>query len=255
MAAKKKQETGLQTKELTDWQKKLADKAKNARAMVVQGVSRITHKGGELQIDGKSVQGNKLPIIIIDSILANEYYTTKFVEGVPCSPDCYAFGTDAATMAPHPEAPEKQSETCAACPQNVYGTADGGNRAGKACRNTVRLLVVTPSDNPEAYAKQEKRQISVPPTSLKQWGKFQTELTDLTVTGSPMEVVTELSTRRKGSFHELTFEVKGKVPEKNVEAIFNLSEKSAGLLSQPFPKLEAPEAPAPRNARKSRKLD
>lgn len=255
MPPKKAQTQELQTKALTSWQQEMADKAKSARAQIIQGVSRITHEGGMLAVDKKPLQGNKLEVVIIDSILANEYYTTKFQPGVPASPGCYAFGGDVTTMAPHPEAPEKQSPTCAACKWNVYGSAENGK--GKACRNTARLLVVMPIDKPDAYAKQEKRQISVPPTSLKPWGNFLAGLTDTTLTGSPLEAVTSLSTtRRPGkTYHELTFDMVRRVPDNAVEALFELSKKSAGLLSQPFPKLDAGEAPTAKVARKSRKLD
>lgn len=68
--------------------------------------------------------------------------------------------------------PDKQAETCAACPQSKWGSAigkDGKPTRGQACK--ARLNVFVTMDGQEIPYL-----ISLPPTSLEPFGKFAVQL-------------------------------------------------------------------------------
>jgi len=241
---------------LQPWEEEAAKEARDEKSREVLGVDRITHKAGQLNLDGKPVAGNKLALIVVDYKFANQWYASKFQPDVAATPACYAFGNEEAGMKPHPAAPQPQSETCATCPKNVFGTAEMGR--GKACQNTRRLLVVVPPKDANAFNKTEKRQLSVPPASLKNWGNLLTAIRDTTRTANIREAVIEVSTEPKGGAYALTFTQTGTLPTDQFQAVLALRKASEGLLTQPYPTLEDSDAkpaakPLGKNAR--RKLD
>jgi hypothetical protein len=252
-----KKTTAIEVKakaELAPWELELMSEARDERSKETLGIPRITHKGGVLKVDEKPVEGNKVKLAIIDFTLAKEYYADSYEEGVAQTPACYAFGKDESTMTPHAAAPEKQADKCAGCKWNAFGTAEKGR--GKACKDTRRLLVLHASgvENPEAMAQMEKRQISIPPASLKNWSHYLSSLGDLTRTGNVREGIVEVSTgpNPKGGGHVLTFAFAGPVPSAGLQKIMELKRSSEGALTQPFPALEKQEPKAP--ARKNRKV-
>jgi hypothetical protein len=230
---------------LEDWQIELREKARDRRAQLATGVPRITHKGGVLLRDGEALK--ELDCIVVDSTLHNAYFADAYVEGEARTPDCYAFGE--ADLKPHPEAPKPQHTDCATCPKNVFGSGQG---RGKACKNQARLLIISPPKDPASTAKSEKRQIDVPPTSLRIWSDYCASLDGTTPTGDPAEVITRITAgpRSKGPGHALYFTEVGRVPAEGVKAAMAVRAASAGVLSLPYPKLdekaEEPKAPAKR---------
>lgn len=107
-------------------------------------------RGGQLSLAGEAAPDNQVQAVILDAVFENVYYGTKFVADAIQTPSCYAFGRNEAEMAPHPEAPSPQSESCKQCPLNEYGSSPNG--AGKACRNIRRLALVEVPDLSEDAA-------------------------------------------------------------------------------------------------------
>jgi hypothetical protein len=77
-----------------------------------------------------------------------------------------------AAMAPPADLESKESDSCATCWANAFGTAERGK--GKACKNNVRLVVLPTIGEVEDidFAKVAGARISVPPTSLKNWSGY-----------------------------------------------------------------------------------
>lgn len=75
--------------------------------------------------------------------LSKTYYEGAFVEGSDAPPACSS--NDG--IAPLPDSPKKQCDSCAACPQNVWGSkiSPSGTKI-KACAD-VRRLAVLPADD------------------------------------------------------------------------------------------------------------
>ena len=104
--------------------------------------------------------------IILDYHALNSYWKISADEGGLCSPpDCVSY--DAFTISP--EAKEPQAINCPKCRHNVYGSAKHG--AGKACKNSKRLLLYIPGHVIPNI-------INLPPTSIRSYESYMVALTD-----------------------------------------------------------------------------
>ena len=113
----------------------------------------------------------------------------------------------------------QQSELCATCPQNAFGTGtdqNGNPTKGKACTDTKMLAVFVP--NFGVY------QLKVPPASLKNFGQYVRELTkrnyrvDATITYVGFDLTAD--------FPVLVFQFGGFVPEKTLPKLAELAASS-----------------------------
>lgn len=118
---------------------------------------------------GNGVIARTIDCIIMDVVrfnaLKKPYVPNQRME----APECWALGMNDATLAPT-NAPKPVAKTCAECPKNEFGSAPNGR--GKACSNMYRLAVVPPTADENA----EVMLLSVPPTSLKNFNGFFSEI-------------------------------------------------------------------------------
>lgn len=132
---------------------------------------RMSNKGFRTP-DG--MEGDELEVVIVDFTSTNLFYDSPYDRDNPQSAACFAIGAEPTLMVPSPNSPVKQAETCAACPNNQFGSADNGK--GKACKN-MRMLALMPStalDDPDEDAPIWT--MSVPPTSLKAFDGYVSSL-------------------------------------------------------------------------------
>ena len=156
----------------TNWQDRLAKFAVAAvAAEAAPSGSFITAKSGILQFAGNAVAGNKLDVVVVDSIYENTYYTGEYDPDAPLSPVCFAFAHDDGDLVPHADSTEPQHSSCKGCPQNEFGTAEKGK--GKACKNSRRIAVLPGTDlSAEALETAEVAFMKLPVTSVKNWGNY-----------------------------------------------------------------------------------
>jgi hypothetical protein len=83
--------------------------------------SLITPDGGE---------GEELEVVVVDFVSSNLFYDGPFDRDNPQPPGCFAIGVEPSLLVPSPNSPNKQAETCSACPNNQFGSAG----KGKACK-------------------------------------------------------------------------------------------------------------------------
>lgn len=171
-----------QTTALAVYDEELAALAEQAAGQEANtgGGQTFSFKNGKLTLGDMHFENDEVPLIILDSVLENVYYTKGFDPDNLSSPDCYAFGRDEKTMAPHEEAEDPQSDACASCDWNKFGSAAVGR--GKACRNRRRLacLIAGTFDaqgNFEAFGADElQRQpivfANIPPTAITGFGTY-----------------------------------------------------------------------------------
>lgn len=243
---------------LAKWDEKLAalaKRAKKAEASVATG-SFISIKGGIMSFAGNVVPGNKLEAVVVDSILENALYEGDYDPNNLASPVCFAFGRDEDEMVPHPnvvKAGTAQSETCASCPHNEWGSAEKGK--GKACKNVRRLSLITAdtldngaqgvTDAHEAYVK-------VPVTSVKGWAGY---VNSLEATGKPpLAFVTEIGLIPDTvSQFKLTFRALESIDDGDlIGALLDKNEAGAEAIMFPYQANEAREAPAKKAPAKAR---
>jgi len=75
--------------------------------------------------------------------IAKIFYKAGYVEGNSSPPECWSVDG----VKPDPASPEKQCDTCAGCPHNVWGSKmTEAGKAGKACADSKRLVVAPIED-------------------------------------------------------------------------------------------------------------
>lgn len=174
--------------------------------------------------------------VIVDFVSANLFYDGPYDPNNPAPPGCFAVGPEPTTLVPTSNSPNRQSETCAGCPNNQFGSAG----KGKACKNT-RLLAIKALDDPEdaLYV------LSVPPTSIKAFdGYVHTLAGKLRL--PPVGVVTRISLDKRETFFSPRFEVvRPLAPEELGPYMEARTQARERLLVEPdFSQYSAP-APAP----------
>ena len=146
---------------------------KEALALQVAGLAgRTAPPGGDaIQItqdkffklpDGTKAQ--ELQLVIVDFLAVNRFYEGAFDKDNISPPACFAFGESPTELVPSAKSPVKQSNACASCPMNQWGS-DG---KGKACKNG-RILAVLP---PDADDDTPIMVLNVSPTALKGFDGF-----------------------------------------------------------------------------------
>jgi hypothetical protein len=120
-------------------------------------------------------------------------------------PDCYSADGKAGVGVFGAGSEANPSGACADCPMNVFGSSDTGSGNGKACKEHVQVFLLQPENVLPI-------QVSLPPTSLKNWKKY---MTRLAAKGrSYMSVITALSLEvAKGGGQTYSVVVPNKVGE------------------------------------------
>ena len=198
-------------KALVKWEEKFAGYAKTERqqvATIAGGGPTVKFGPGSIIVNGGQVPGAKLACVIIGSCAFNGWYGGRpYDPDDPQPPECYAFAEIAGPdMAPHAECQAPQSDTCADCQRNQFGTATTGR--GKECGNNIRLGLVLAKDLEDAddVAGLEMAMAKVSPTNLKAWKGY----VDAVAETRPLwSVVTEIqshpvTTGRAGHVLEFT---------------------------------------------------
>ena len=105
---------------------------------------------GEFKLPEGMSLGNEIRVAIVDFRSRNFFYGTKYNPNNLVPPDCYAIGQIKSQMAPAEDSPVPQSDNCAGCALNAFGSGDGN---GKACQNRywVAVLLEDP-ENPDSLS-------------------------------------------------------------------------------------------------------
>lgn len=181
---------------------------------------RISKRGGRFRIrDGSAetvLPDNKLRAVIVGASpgMTKTFYKKYDPSADDKKPDCYS--NDG--IRPAADAEDQQSQLCANCEQNVWGSkmSDAGTKM-KACSDQKRLAIISADDEspePEVYL------YTVTPAELT---AFRTYGNLLASKGFPPElVVTELTFDTDASFPKVEFKFGGFVEEHKVPVIDSL---------------------------------
>lgn len=90
--------------------------------------------------DGRESPG-PIQAVIVDFVSYNTYYDANYSKDTYVPPKCFALGIEPAGLEPSKAAIEPQSDTCASCWANQFGTDPNGGK-GKACQNTRMLALL-----------------------------------------------------------------------------------------------------------------
>ena len=180
-----------------------------------------------------------LTVVVLDFVNRNVFHDRPFSEGEVTAPACFAIGTDVHDkLSPSSNSPDKQSDTCAKCPNNEFGSKG----KGKACKNTRLLAVVAGEGEMAADPKAPMWLIEVSPTAGKAWDSYvATVRTQYNL--PPVGVVTDVFFDPSSEFQSLRF---GN-PQPNPNLAMHYGRKPAAkerLFAEPdVTKYEAPKKP------------
>lgn len=244
---------------LAKWDEELARRAQVAAAMEESVASGqfFSTRGGVLAFNDSPLPGNQMAVVILDSIMENTYYEGDFDPDNPSGPTCYAFGREEKELAPHAqvvEAGTAQSEQCAGCPMNEWGTADKGR--GKACKNTRRLALIPAGtinektdavdlfDDEEHFKTAQVAYLRVPVTSVKGYAAFVKQVVGA-LRRPPCGIFTKVSvvTDPKTQF-KVVFEPIGEIPDALMGTVLARAEEAEQLIAFPYPRYDEEEKPA-----------
>lgn len=255
------------TTAVANWDQQLADAAKIAmEAEKGTGGNFFSIKGGILTFDGAPVTGNKMVVVILDSLLENVYYEGEYDVDNPTSPKCFAYARTEDGMKPHQQVFERgdqQSDLCSSCKHNVFGSADKGK--GKACKNTRRLALIPAGtydkDKMTLYTKPEQFTSSIaflklPVTSVKDYSLYVKQL----ATGlnrPPFGIITNVAVvpDPKNQF-KVVFTAVEKVSDTLIQTMIQRNQEAATMIDFPYPAQIEGQAPAKKEkagAKKGRK--
>lgn len=245
--AKKASGTAI-AKPMEAWEIELQKEAKEALAKEASGLPRITKTANVIKIDKAPVKDNKLRVVIVDYIFTHTYFKEKYKEGKSGSPDCYAYGTQDNGLVPFEGCRDKQAPACDGCPHNAYKTSETGR--GKACPGGRKLAVVVPTDDPDSLAAAELRVLTANSGSLKNFAAYLRAVEDVSPSGSPITVLTEITTEPKGQVFVWNFKPVERLDGEQVQGLLKLRERARTALTQPWPDITEEEKPQPAQRRK-----
>jgi hypothetical protein len=234
MATKKAASTAM-----TVWEKKFGGYAKESAEQVknVGGGVGVKFRRGSIEVGGLPVKDGALECIVVGSCALNTWYAEAYDPENAQPPDCYAFALiqGDSDMAPHADAADKQSEQCADCPQNQFGTATIGR--GKACGNNVRLGLILSADveSGDDVKSAEMATAKVSPTNVKHWASYVKQLKD-EHGRPPWAVVTEITSHDDAKTQiRLEFKLVELIDDPGVlDALEARYQKVQDVLQQPF---------------------
>ncbi len=189
---------GKKSTAIVPWSEKFAGYAKQAKEQVKKaggGGASIKFGRGSIQVSGSVVPGGKLKCVILGYCAHNRWWEADYDKDDVQPPDCYAFSAEYGDeeMAPHPDAAEKQADTCTECEKNQFGSAKTGR--GKACANGVKIGALVAKDCEDAadVSRAEMATGFLSPTNVKHWKGYVDMLADEEGV-PPWAVVTEITT-------------------------------------------------------------
>ena len=222
--------------------------------------SFFSTKSGVLSFGGNPVPGNAMAVVILDTINENTLYEGKFNPNEMAPPTCFAFGRGDDEMAPHEvsvKAGSAQSDDCASCAYNEWGSADTGR--GKACSNKRRLAMLPAGTIDNGRIKLFTRAsdfetgsigfLKLPVTSVKGYASFVKQVA-AGLHRPPHGIFAKVSVVSDASSQfKVAFEVIGEIDDEFMGAIMQRREEAQAGIMSPYSAPGAEEkAPARKGA-------
>ena len=201
--------------------KEVADMASRVGAPGGDVIKVTQDKKFELP-DGTRSSG-PLQLVIVDFVSTNSFYEGAYDPNNISPPACFAIGSNPTQLVPSENSPVKQSNSCAACPMNQFGSSG----TGKACKNG-RVLAVLPVG---ATADTPLMVLKVSPTALKSFDAYVTSVIR-SFQLPPVSVITTVTFDDSLSYASLRFG--DPQPNDNLEVCFSRKEEAmARLMTEP----------------------
>jgi hypothetical protein len=198
----------------------------------------ISFRGGAPTLGGVNLP-NPLPLVILAYSYERAYYSKPYQPDVLAAPDCYSYDGEA----PHEKASVPQSDACAQCRFNEFGSAQNGK--GKACKEGAKFAAIH-ADALESPAKIAAATIVQGRLSVLNSKGFRNYVGYFEDAGQPVwGSVTQLAVQPDSkSQYAVTFtNLVADLDDNDLDAIAARVDEAEKLLSQAYPDVEE-QAPA-----------
>lgn len=258
----------MATKELVQWDEKMAEMAEEYAGTEHVGGDFLSTKGGVLSFQDEPLPGNQMVVIILDAVRERTFYAQKYDASAEhnAPPVCYAFGRTDEEMAPHPSMQvdldyfQPQNDVCSSCPNNEWGSSDTGR--GKACSERRRMALLPAGyyqpkkgsrdfelqlfDDPNHYANADIAYLKLNVMSVKDYARYVTNLAS-SLRRPPMGVITRvyLEPDPKSQF-KVKFEMLEELPVELFETIMARHEEAKNNIVFGYSPPSGEERAAPR---------
>jgi len=180
-------------------------------------------RSGEKEIitneHGDPVRSFEAVIVSVNPKKSKVYYTADYTDGDTAAPACYSHDG----IKPAADAENAQCKTCAACPQNIWGSAIKNGQKRKACDDNMRLAVAA------ADQLDDPMLLRVPPGSLKNLNEYGKMLAQRGV--GPSHVVTRIGFDTNAAF-AVTFKAERFITEEELASVTSVLEEQKTLVEE-----------------------
>lgn len=209
-----------------NWKDQLREDAAEEAERTPTGTgNRITLKrNGQFNYQGADL-GDSIDLVIVDHIIVKQYFAGDYDEDNPGPPNCFALKPDAKNIAPHPDAPDIQSEICSDCWANEWSSGRG---RGKACKDKNRLACLHVED-----LEGDLVLLEVPVTSGAAFNKY---VKGLTKAGNlpSYAVITRMDMDEHADYQKLIFSLIDELPDKQLAGPFSKRAEAREMLMEPY---------------------
>jgi hypothetical protein len=232
---------------LPSWRERAAKSINSSKAAVArlpQATGNfLSFRGGVITLNGQNL-GNQLPLVLLAYTGERSYYAQAFQPDVAASPDCYSYDG----IAPHAEASIAQSDACANCRFNEFGSAE--NQKGKACKEGAKLAFIHADalKSPDSVLAAQIYQARLSVLNAKGFRSY-VENNFSTDDGGPSWAVISNLECRPDSKSQYAVSFMATLLDGDdalLDAIASRVDEAEKLLAVPYPVLEQRPAPAPR---------
>jgi hypothetical protein len=209
-----------------NWKEQLREDAaeESERTPAGSGNKITLRKNGQFSFQGADL-GDSIDVVLVDHVALKTYYDTDYDEDNPTPPACFALKPSAKNIAPHPDSPDVQAETCSECWANEWAS---GRRRGKACADKNRCALLHVEDLTGDLAMLE-----VPVTSGAAFNMYIKGLNEAADMPS-YSVVTRLTMDEHADYQKLIFEMVEQLPPDLLGEAMSKRKQAREMLMTPY---------------------
>jgi len=135
----------IKAQELAAIEAEMEADAKAMQESLIVTSSRISNSGKQFTMPDGTLIGSKLECVILGFADASALYPPNYDPNNIQPPICFAVGKPGEPLVPSSKVEKPESETCAECQNDEYGSAPTGQ--GKACKNEYQIAVIVPGQS------------------------------------------------------------------------------------------------------------
>jgi len=212
------------------WKQQLAKYAEEGKAPKEAPATGdlISIKGSKFSF-GDHLMGRSFNCVILAWGMERSFFDSPFKEKEVNSPACFALGNKLLGLMSHEDSPNKQGESCDECPLSKWGD-DADPDKKPDCAERRRLIVSVKGEDGNI----EIKQLTLPPTSLKNWKEFiaKTKVLGLATMQCAVKIYFEEST---ATFDPICFDILKEITaEKTLQAMGEMLDQANKLLIRPY---------------------